>query len=39
MSTSVRFSYDIYLEMIWIGMFNPPEDHRVELIFGRIVPK
>ncbi len=39
MSTSVKFSHDEYQEMIRIGLFNPPEDHRVELIFGRIVPK
>ena len=38
MSTSVKFSYDQYEEMIRIGLFNPPEDHRVELLYGEIVP-
>jgi Uma2 family endonuclease len=38
MKTKVRFSYDQYEEMIRMGLFNPPEEHRVELIFGRIVP-
>jgi Uma2 family endonuclease len=39
MSTVVKFSYDQYQEMIRLGLFNPPEDHRVELIFGQIIPK
>src|SRR5438105_2710991 len=39
MSTRVRFSYRQYQEMIRLGLFNPPEDHRVELIFGEILPK
>jgi Uma2 family endonuclease len=38
MSTTVRFSYDQYQEMIRLGLFDPPEEHRVELIFGKIVP-
>ncbi len=38
MSTSVKFSYRQYQEMIRLGLFNPPEEHRVELIFGKIVP-
>ena len=38
MKTKVRFSYEQYEEMIRLGLFNPPEKHRVELIFGRIVP-
>jgi len=38
MKTRVRFSYDQYEEMIRLGLFNPSEKHRVELIFGRIVP-
>lgn len=39
MSTKIRFSYRQYEEMIRLGLFNPPEEHRVELIFGQIVPK
>ncbi len=38
MSVGVKFSYDQYEEMIRLGLFNPPEDHRVELIYGEIVP-
>jgi len=38
MSTSVKFSYDQYEEMIRLGLFDPPEEHRVELLFGKIVP-
>ena len=38
MRTSVRFSYDQYEEMIRMGLFDPPEEHRVELLFGKIVP-
>jgi Uma2 family endonuclease len=38
MSTSVKFSYDQFEEMIRIGLFNPPEEHRVELLYGEIVP-
>ncbi len=38
MNTGVKFSYDQYQEMIRLGLFNPPEEHRVELIFGKIVP-
>ena len=38
MKTKVKFTYDQYEEMIRMGLFNPPEEHRVELIFGRIVP-
>ena len=38
MSTAVKFTYDQYQEMIRLGLFDPPEDHRVELIFGKIVP-
>jgi Uma2 family endonuclease len=39
MGTAVKFTYEQYQEMIRLGLFNPPEDHRVELIFGKIVPK
>jgi Uma2 family endonuclease len=39
MSTAIKFTYEQYQEMIRLGLFNPPEDHRVELIFGKIVPK
>jgi Uma2 family endonuclease len=38
MNTSVKFTYDQYQEMIRLGLFDPPEEHRVELIFGKIVP-
>jgi Uma2 family endonuclease len=38
MSTGVKFTYDQYQEMIRLGLFNPPEDHKVELIYGKIVP-
>lgn len=38
MKTSVKFTYDQYEEMIRLGLFNPPEEHRVELLFGKIVP-
>jgi Uma2 family endonuclease len=38
MSTSVKFTYDQYQEMIRLGLFDPPEEHRVELLFGKIVP-
>jgi Uma2 family endonuclease len=38
MKSSVRFSCDQYEEMIRLGLFNPPERHRVELIFGKLVP-
>ena len=39
MNAKVKFSYEQYQEMIRLGLFTPPEDHRVELIFGEIVPK
>jgi Uma2 family endonuclease len=38
MRTSVKFTYAQYQEMIRLGLFDPPEEHRVELIFGKIVP-
>ena len=38
MSTFVRFSYNQYQEMIRLGLFEPREEHRVELIYGEIVP-
>ncbi len=38
MSTGVKFTYAQYQEMIRLGLFDPPEEHRVELIFGKIVP-
>ncbi len=38
MSTGVKFTYDQYQEMIRLGLFEPPEEHRVELIFGKIIP-
>lgn len=37
MSTSVKITYDQYLEMIARGDFEPEEDHRVELLDGEIV--
>jgi Uma2 family endonuclease len=38
MSTAVKFSYEQYEAMIRLGLFDPPEEHRVELIYGEIVP-
>ena len=39
MHARVKFSYEQYQELIRLGLFTPPEDHRVELLFGEIVPK
>ncbi len=39
MSTSTKITYDQYVEMIRLGLFDPPEEHKVELLHGEIVPK
>jgi len=38
-STSTKITYDQYVEMIRLGLFDPPEEHKVELLHGEIVPK
>jgi Uma2 family endonuclease len=38
LSIAVKFSYEQYEAMIRLGLFDPPEEHRVELIYGEIVP-
>ena len=38
MSTTTRVTYAQYEEMIRQGVFEPREEHHVELIYGEIVP-
>jgi Uma2 family endonuclease len=38
MSTSTRITMAQYDEMIRAGLFEPREEHRVELLYGEIVP-
>src|SRR5262249_46193319 len=38
MSTSTRITVEQYDEMIRKGLFEPREEHHVELIYGEIVP-
>ncbi len=38
MKAKVRFSYAQYEEMVRLGLLDPRLHHRVELIFGRVIP-